>query len=333
MANTLTARINGTTIINAQSLAGMGVRAEDVRAIGFGRDFYMDAGGLVDDFEFGEVLSPAAAAGRLSNLAIRTTAGTGAEMLIMGFTVGGANTQGAKSMLIRGAGPSLGAFGLTGVLDNPQLALFRGASEIARNDNWNGDAQVASEGTRLGAFPFMSPGSGDAALVTSQAGGGYTVQVSGVGGTSGIALAEVYDATTIPAITASTPRLTNVSARTRVGTGGDILIAGFTVAGVTSRTMLLRAVGPSLAAFGVAGALADPQLALFRGETRLSENDDWGGSPVLTGAFATVGAFSIANTSRDAAILITLPPGSYTAQVTGANETTGIALVEVYELP
>jgi hypothetical protein len=110
-----------------------------------------------------------------------------------------------------------------------------------------------------------------------------------------------------------------------------VLIVGFVISGPRPQTVLLRAIGPSLAAFGVTGALADPRLELFAGQDHLLANDDWGGSATLAAVAAQSGAFALAAGSRDAALVATLAPGSYTAQVSGA--ATGIALIEIYEVP
>ncbi|MBL9201765.1 MAG: immunoglobulin domain-containing protein [Opitutaceae bacterium] len=279
------------------------------------------------------IFTPAtgAAPARIANLAIRSPTGTGAQTLIVGFVVGGA---GAKPLLVRAAGPALGAFGLSGFLEDPKLEVFSSGTRIAENDNWAGDAQVVAASTRLGAFSLGGPASRDAALyLPAASAGSYTAQVSGVGFGAGVALAEIYDATPPEEFTATTARLINVAARSVVGTGGDVLIAGFVVAGQSSRTLLIRAIGPSLAGFGVTGTLADPQLAVFSGAEKIFENDDWGGAPAIAGAFSSVGAFQLPNGSRDSALVLTLPPGSYTAQVAGAGNTSGIALVEVYEVP
>jgi hypothetical protein len=175
--------------------------------------------------------------------------------------------------------------------------------------------------------------------VVTSVGGSFTVHLAGTGGATGNALAEIYDASA--GFVASTPRLVNISARADVG-GTNALIAGFVVAGPASKTMLIRGIGPALARFGVSGAIADPQVTLFRGETVLASNDNWYEAPNalrITTAATDVGAFALATTSRDAAILISLPPGSYTAQVgpaasTGAGQpASGGALVEVYEVP
>jgi hypothetical protein len=147
----------------------------------------------------------------------------------------------------------------------------------------------------------------------------------------------VYDASAPDAFVISTPRLTNVSALTQVGTGGDILIAGFSVTGTTPKTVLVRGIGPALNAFGVTGSLADPKLELFQSgaSNAMAANDNWGAANTtqIAAAAAGVGAFALATDSKDAVLLISLPPGSYTAQVTGVGGTTGLALVEIYEVP
>lgn len=275
---------------------------------------------------------PGGEVSRISNLSIRTQTGSGAQTLIVGFVVGGPGTTGTKSLLVRGIGPSLAAFGVTGVLGDPRVELYDGRSvKLLENDNWN--ANDATVFARVGAFA-LSPGSRDAALTSSTlAAGGYTVQVAGAGGESGIALAEIYDLTPAGSFPATAPRLINVSARTFSGTGRDVLIAGFVIAGTAPKTVLIRAIGPSLAQFGVTGVLANPRLDLFSGSNaRLQENDDWGGSAGLVAAFTRVGAFPLAASSFDSAIVTTLPAGSYTVQVAGVGGGTGVALVEVYEV-
>jgi hypothetical protein len=128
--------------------------------------------------------------------------------------------------------------------------------------------------------------------------------------------------------------LINISARVQVGTGGNILIAGFVIGGTTSKTVLIRASGPALVPFGVTGTLPDPQLQLYSDSTVLESNDGWGGDAQIAATAATVGAFSWGTSATpDSAILVTLPPGAYTAQVSGASGDTGIALVEIYDVP
>jgi cyclophilin family peptidyl-prolyl cis-trans isomerase len=272
--------------------------------------------------------------GRLVNLAIRTNAGTGAQTLIVGFSLGGAGTTGSTPLLVRGMGPSLTQFGLTGVLPDPVATMVRRGSPFAENDNWGGATAVADRASQVGAFAFASTSSLDAALAVTPGADSYTVQITDRNNRTGIALAEIYDAVNRTAFTASTPRLVNVSARTEVGAGSDILIAGFAIGGTTAKTVLIRAIGPALAVFGVTDTLADPRLQLYAGSNLVAENDNWGGDLGLVSVGDSVGAFRLGSTSSgDAMLLVSLPPGSYTAQISGANSGTGVALVEVYEVP
>lgn len=131
-------------------------------------------------------------------------------------------------------------------------------------------------------------------------------------------------------------RLINLSCRARVGTGADILIPGLVVAGTAPKTLLVRAVGPTLSAFGVTGELADPTLTVFSGTTTVATNNDWSSGPgtaAVAAAATQAGAFALPLGSRDAALIVTLNPGAYTIQVAGIGNATGVALVEVYEVP
>gem|GEM_PF-2267399 len=258
----------------------------------------------------------------LANLSIRTGL-TGGQTLIVGAVISG----GTKSVLVRAAGPALNRFGLTGMTD-PRLELYAGQALVGSNNDW--PLTLAPTFARVGAFAFDA-GSRDAAF-TQPLTGAFTVQAKGTG--AGTVLVEAYDATG-----GVTPRLVNLSARNFVGTGSDILIAGFALSGSGTKQVLIRAVGPALTAFGVPGALEDPRLEVYDGSGRsLAANDNWG-TPVgsaaaaTTATFAQVGAFPLAAGSRDAALLITLNAGaSYTVQVAGVNNTTGEALIEVYEV-
>lgn len=272
--------------------------------------------------------------GRLTNLSIRSNAGTGDRILTVGFTLGGAGTSGSAPLLLRASGPALIPFHISDVLPDPVATLYSGKVAIATNDNWGNDPAILARAKSVGAFDF-DPAGLDAALAASPAAGGYTMQVTGKGNATGNALAEIYEATK-DAFTATTPRLINLSARTQVETGDAILTAGLVVGGTTARTVLIRASGPELGQFDVSGTLVDPRLQLFRqGETTpLATNEDWGGSAQLATVGDSVGAFGFKNLAgKDAALLITLPPGNYSAQVSGADGGTGIALVEVYEIP
>jgi len=271
----------------------------------------------------------------LANISTRGAVGTNAGVLIAGLVVGG---NAPKTVLVRAVGPALADFGVAGALADPILTLIDGAGRVvAANDDWqtgNNAVDIATAATRVGAFQFKS-GSRDAALLVTLAPGSYSAQVSGAGGTTGVALVEAYDADP-DAATARTRPLLNIATRGQVGAGENALIAGLVVAGPGPHTYLIRAVGPSLTAFGVPGALDDPFLQLYQGETLLHENDDWdtpsAAQPALRGAATAVGAFPL-TVRRDAALLITLPPGAYTAKVTGYNGATGVALIEVYEMP
>lgn len=272
---------------------------------------------------------PPGTGGRIVNMSIRTNAGTDEDTLIVGVALGGAGTTGSKAVLLRGVGPTLGAFGIEGALADPVMTVFRGQTQLAQNDDW--DAAAGAVFSSLGAFAFTA-GSRDSAFYGSAlAAGAYSIQIAGKNNGTGLALAEIYDATPAGSVTSVTPRLVNVSARTQVGTGDNILIAGFVIGGQSAVRVLVRAVGPTLGAFGVTGVLADPRLEVYSGTTRTAENDNWDAAAAAT--FGSVGAFAFTPGSRDAALVATLQPGSYTAQVSGVGGGTGIALVEVYEVP
>jgi outer membrane protein assembly factor BamB/subtilisin family serine protease len=291
----------------------------------------------------GSITSPAttvavAPISRISNLSIRSQVGAESGALTLGFMIGGEGVTGAKSLLVRAVGPTLAAFGVGDALADPQLALLSGSTVIAQNNDWGGGAQISGACAAVGAFGFATGTSRDAALVVAPNPGGYTARITGPDSTSGIALAEVYDTSPPDDFFVTTPRLVNVSALTRVGTGGEILIAGFSITGVNPKTVLVRGIGPALAAFGVAAVLADPKLDLYPGggAAVLATNDNWSDAANATAVAATagrVGAFALASPSRDSVLLVTLPPGSYTAHVSGVGGTVGTALVEVYEVP
>ena len=207
--------------------------------------------------------------------------------------------------------------------------LFNSArASIGTNDNWGGSSTLSKSFAQVGAFAL--PGSSkDAALTMALPAGACSAQISGVGGATGVSLAEVYDADP----NAPATRFVNLSARNQVGSGDALLVVGFVIEGPSSDTVLIRGIGPTLAQFGLGGVLADPQLKLFNQQGQpIQENDDWSGEAALAAAFARTGAFPLAASSKDAALLVTLPPGAYTAQVSGVRNTTGVALIEVYEV-
>jgi hypothetical protein len=253
---------------------------------------------------------------RLTNLSVRAAL-EGSQSLIVGAVV----ASGEQEVLVRAAGPALDGFGLAGMRD-PRLEVYAGgASPVAGNNDWSAALTPLFE--RVGAFRFPT-GSRDAALAW-RAPGPFTVQTRGDQG--GVVLVEAY------ATDAATPaRLVNLSARGRVGSGADILIAGFAIAGSGSKPLLLRAVGPGLESFGVTGVLQDPRLEVLDGSGRsLSANNNW--NAALGATFSQVGAFPLVSGSRDAALLVSLPAGAaYTVQVSGNAGALGEALVEIYEI-
>jgi putative Ig domain-containing protein/cysteine-rich secretory family protein len=259
---------------------------------------------------------------RLTNISTRSLVGTGDDVQIAGFIIGGTSP---KKVLIRASGPALSQYGLTGVLADPMLELHQNNVEaaLAQNDDWDA-SQLRSLFQTLGVDNWQ-PGSKDAALLTTLDPGGYTAKVSGKNATTGVALIEVYEVDTDN--TAS--KLINISTRSKVGTGGNIQIAGFIISGTEPKTVVIRASGPGLAQYGVPGVVQDPVLGLYQGETKILENDNWDAS--VAPDFQAVKAFPWTAGSKDAAIVITLQPGGYTAQVSGKNGTTGVALIEVFE--
>ncbi len=269
---------------------------------------------------------------RLINLAARAQVGTGANALIAGFVIGPGPE---KNILLRATGPALAAapFGVTGTLADPVLTVFGPDSTTriaATNDNWS--ANDAATFTATGAFALPA-GSRDAALIARLAPGAYTAQVTGTTNTTGVALVEIYDADP-----AASSRLINTAVRAQVGTGASILIPGLVVSAGAPKNVLIRAVGPTLGAapFNIPGVLAQPVVTLFSGPQAVATNAAWNAAPNATAIRDTarsVGAFALVESSRDSALLVALTPGAYTIQVSGANNTTGVALVEIYEVP
>jgi hypothetical protein len=250
--------------------------------------------------------------GRLVNLSVRSLAGTGDRTLIAGFALSGSGT---KNVFVRGIGPQLAAFGVGGFLFDPRLELYQGAGLVGNNDNWTRD-----DGRSLGAFALPA-GSRDAVLLAGLAPGVYTAQVKGLADSTGQALVEIYEAQA-----PTTLGLTNLSARTLLD-AGQVLIGGFAIGGATSKTVLIRAVGPGLAGL-VAGAHPDPKLTLYRGGERWQENDNWTETDGRT-----LGAFPLGVGSRDATLRATLTPGSYSVHVEGVGNAAGIVLLELYDVP
>ena len=284
-----------------------------------------DAGGysVVVTNALGSVTSVAAEiavdpAAWLSSVSLRTTLAA-AQTVTVGFVVNG----GSKDLLVRAAGPALASFGLSAFMADPRMELFREGVKVADNNDW--PVAFAPVFSGLGAFPFPAA-SRDAALLRPVR-GLHTVEVTGT--TGGTVLAEVYDAGS-----GSAARLIGLSARNRVGTGDDVLIAGFYLSGTGTRRVLIRGIGPALGLppFNLPGVLANPTIEVRDGSGRIAENDDW--SPALAAVFSQVGAFPLTPGSRDAAVVVTLSAGiSYTVQVSGVGGGVGEGIVEIYEVP
>ncbi len=276
--------------------------------------------------------------GVLANLSCRASVVNGEGLLIPGFVVSGAGT---KRILLRMVGPGLGIFGLNGLLADPHLTLKRltssGFADVASNKNWadGGSTAMRQMFSAVGAFD-LSDGSGDAALVVDAPAGVYTVMAADEQpGRTGISIVEVYDA----ANSGDTARLTNLSTRGFLGTGNHAMIAGFVIEDGPV-TLLLRTVGPGLAPLGVNAPAVNPRMDLMRrvdgADELVASNDDWGSNPDAAHTAQVsqqVSAFALTEGSRDAAMVVTLPPGIYTVISQGVGATTGIALVEMYVVP
>ncbi|WP_414660580.1 pectinesterase family protein [Horticoccus sp. 23ND18S-11] len=252
---------------------------------------------------------------------------------IAGFVVTGDDPT---TVLVRAVGPTLAdTFAVTGALPNPRLELFRGSALLASNTGWstaNNAGDIARGAAGSGAFPLRAAVA-DSAIQITLAPGTYTaVAGSASGATSGSVLVEVYDLTGGSA----GQRLVNLSTRAAAGAGANALIAGFFVSGDQPKRVLARGVGPGLAGFGLGGALARPVISVYRGNTLVAVNSSWSTSAdavAIGSAAAEARAFPFATGSADAALLLHLAPGLYTAQLTSADAAAGAGLIEIYEAP
>lgn len=275
--------------------------------------------------------------GRLINLSVLAPLTTAGDTFTLGYVVNGASATNAKPLVIRAAGPSLGALGVPGTLADPQLELFAGPTKTGGNDDWGGSPATATAMAAVGAFAYTGATSRDAAVAANITSRDNSVKISaGPGAPAGIGtvIAEVYDATPATSFNATTPRLINFSVIKNVSTKVTL---GFVVGGGANKTVLIRAIGPTLGIppFNVGGVMADPKVELFNGASvSIGTNDNWGGTIDLTAAFVATGAFALPPTSKDAALIATLTPGNYSVEVTPATGTAGgTALLEVYDVP
>jgi hypothetical protein len=268
---------------------------------------------------------------RLLNLSARSAISAG-SVLTAGFVIGG---QGTKTVLLRGIGPALTAFGVPEALPDPQLTLLNGSGILAQNTAWGGAPALAAAFTLTGAFALAPGSSDDALLATGLTAGAYSSRVGSASGGAGAALNEIYEADGA----ASSARLLNLSVLAPVAPGSP-LVGGFVIGGSAPSTeeVLVRGIGPALANFGVGGALSNPVLTVYDGTgATIASNAGWtsGGTVTaaqLTAIFAAVGAFPLTNGSNDAAVVLQLAPGSYSAQISGGGSAAGQALVEIYEV-
>jgi uncharacterized delta-60 repeat protein len=278
-------------------------------------------------------------AGRLLNVSDRGNV-TPSDPLIAGLVISGTSP---KTVLLRAVGPGLAGLDVANPLAEPHLVLFDvNGQQLFQADAWIDSAVLRNETARLGATP-LAAGSKDAAILVTLQPGIYTLHIRSADG-EGIALAEVYDASEDPP-PATASRLVNLSGRGIAADGEKILIGGFVIGGTTPKKVLLRGAGPALIAQNVTDVLTDPLLQIFHGSDVIAQNDNWqtpleadtaypaaSGDDIAAAATAT-GAFAFASGSKDSAVLLTLAPGIYTAQVKGTSGETGAALIEIYEVP
>ena len=252
------------------------------------------------------------------NLSTRLNVGTDDNVLIGGLIIDGTDS---KEVIVRGIGPSLETAGLplASILADPTLDLYQGDTLIMSNDNWKDSQETEIEATGLQPTNDL-----ESAIVASLDPGEYTVILRGQNNGTGIGLVEAYDLDS-----AAISTLANTSTRGFVETGDDVLIGGFIIGNGGSDTVLVRAIGPSLADSGVATPLADPTLDLYDSNgVVIRSDDDWRDSQE-----SLIQSTGLAPTNdAESAIIRSLEAGSYTAIVRGKDGGAGVALIEVYNL-
>jgi hypothetical protein len=270
----------------------------------------------------------------LGNISTRAFVQTGDNVMIGGFIV-----RGYETVIIRAIGPELTHYGVPNALVNPTLELHDATGAlIASNDNWQdtiiGGIICCPQGSWIATSGHAPSRLSESAIIASLQPGNYTAIVRGVNNTVGVALVEVYRFLS----NGNTSVLANISTRSFVQTGADVMIGGFIVEGNGPKTVIVRAIGPELTQHGVPNPLADPTLELHNATGALiAHNDNWMttviGGIITSDQVDEIMASDHAPTDpRESAIIATLPPGNYTAIVRGVNNTTGVALVEVYDL-
>jgi len=292
-------------------------------------------GNWAPDFDQIQFNCPTCAAATLGNLSTRSFVQTGDNVMIGGFIIRGG---GLKRVIIRAIGPELSQYGVPDPLQNPTLELHdRTGALIASNNDWQhtiiGGIIISDQVQQILNTGHAPGDPSEAAIVANLPSGNYTATTRGVNNTTGVALVEVYDLNQF-----SGSFLSNVSTRSFVQTGDNVMIGGFIVQGTQSRRVIVRAIGPELSQYGVPDPLQNPTLELHDGSGALiASNDDWQHT-IIGGIITSSQVQDIQNSdhapadARESAILATLPPSNYTAIVRGVNSTTGVALVEVYDL-
>jgi hypothetical protein len=279
--------------------------------------------------------SAAQAETSLGNIGTRSFVRTGQHVMIGGFIVQG---TGPKRVIIRAIGPELTQYGIINALENPTLELHNGSGAlIATNDNWQttilGGIITSNQVSDIQNSGHAPTAANESAIIANLPPGNYTAIVRGVTNTVGVALVEVYDLS--PGASSS---LGNISTRSFVQTGQNVMIGGFIVQGSGPKEVIIRAIGPELTQFGIPDALANPTLELHNGSGALiATNDNWQ-TTILGGIITSNQISDIQNSGHaptaasESAIIADLPSGNYTAIVRGINNATGVALVEVYDL-
>jgi len=271
----------------------------------------------------------------LANISTRSFVQTADNVMIGGFIVQG--TQ-PKRVIIRAIGPELTPFGVPNPLQNPTLELHNGAGAlIGFNDNWQSTV-IGGIITQDQVQEILNSGRAptdmrESAIIADLPAGNYTAIVRGFSSTTGVALVEVYD------LSPNTDSvLTNISTRSFVQTADNVMIGGFIVQGNRPKMVIIRAIGPELTPFGVPNVLNNPTLELHnRVGALIASNDNWQ-TTIIGGIIMHDQVQEIINTghaptdARESAIIANLPAGNYTAIVRGVSNTTGVALVEVYDL-
>jgi hypothetical protein len=264
---------------------------------------------------------------RLLNISTRGQVLLNNDVMIAGFIIGGATS---KTVVVNVAGPSLVPYGITNALLNPALSLVRSSDQVVlkANDNWQAQTTPADVAA-ITASGYQPNHTAEPAIIATLPPGAYTAIVSGVGSTTGVGLVGVFevDHPEIP--------LANISTRGQVLLNNDVMIAGFIIQGTGSQKVVINVAGPSLVPFGITNALLNPTLTLVRSSDNfvLGTNDNWQ-TQTNPGDVALIQATGLQpNNTAEPAIIATLPPGAYTAIVSGVGGTTGVGLVGVFTAP